>query len=155
MISDFNTLLATGPVLSSSETNALLALERMGGHVFYLTGSRHFGHFRRSSDIDLFTQDSEGVREFLIGVGFRPNTESEVVAGSYNGDPNIAEVYQFGSETYFGNFRGIQVQLVKDVLLKGDIQLAIVDMMLPREMHESRHQMKSIWAALYSLKKVV
>jgi hypothetical protein len=77
---------------------------------FYLTGSRFFGGANPGSDWDYFARDSRTAREFLSSLGFYPVIDIDMAI--YD-DSTIVSVYERND---------VQVQLVKDAILKNSAQ---------------------------------
>lgn len=80
-------------------------------HEFYLTGSRYFGTHGLGSDWDFFVEDSLGVRQFLVSLGF------EFVTNKDYGDDRMTVA------TYC--YENVDVQLVNDRYIKEKAQLLL------------------------------
>jgi predicted nucleotidyltransferase len=112
------------------------------GHVFYLTGSRAFGGARIDSDWDYFTENTDEVVSLLKQLNFVEI--SNMV--EYHRDNQISRVFELVTQ----DAKHIQVQLVRDVIAKNEIQ----DTLLNGEMREvllntPKDQRSIIWNLAY------
>lgn len=128
-----------GTSLASFDTIRLLNISR---YRFYLTGSRFFGYAKPDSDWDFFTQDKEGLRDYLLSKGFtrlsmNPEWLSSNTLAIWNN--KIAQV---------------QVSIERDWQLKNDAQEFILhseDDYLRKLRSYPKQENKQVWEEVFRI----
>lgn len=108
----------------------------------YLTGSRHFGGFKPSSDYDFYCEDTPQNRDEILSLGPFSEEAMSIDSVTYN-DSNTSSVWKHWGEVE------IHIQFVKNVSLKNRTQAFLKDF----PFHEIEKPVrKVVWN--WALKKV-
>lgn len=120
---------------------------KASGYKFHLTGSRYFGNHHSQSDWDYIVQNSAGVHDFLVDLGFTFTKDRE----HYN-DVNTVSVYslQYGVNTW----EKIDVQLSRDINEKIAAQNCIVRF-FPTGLTADKKMNSRIWEMVLYFNRLV
>lgn len=109
-------------------------------NTYYLTGSRFFGNNKENSDWDFFTV-KETKRE-LESMGFKPIPSENLIDLGYDGS-QFVEILELKVSDGV-----IQVQLVKNINAKFQVQESIKSRYLSQFNSMDKHERKELWSLL-------
>lgn len=114
--------------------------------IFYLTGSRYFGGFNQWSDWDLFAEDTEEIRQYLLDSGMQENTLER-----YKGDALNPSIFVL-NEGWGSRQIHVQLYVKIDVKIKAQkIVPYLKDYVISPNSHFLSRKDREIWAIAYNI----